>query len=99
MEGRKLLDAHVLIGLQKIAKLIVQTVLPCEYLRLLFLFTILYVREVKKQALFNKFLSQKFQEERDVGYEERKEITFRILYSGHIHYSLNKFYTMCVLIR
>ena len=98
MEGRKLLDVQVLIGLQEIAKLIVQAVLFREYLRLLFLYTILYVSGVRKQTLFNKFLSQKCQEERDVGYEEKKEITFRILYSGHIHYSLNKFYTMCVLI-
>ena len=93
-----MLDVHVLIGLQEIAKLIVQAVLFREYLRLLFLYTILYVSGVRKQTLFNKFLSQKCQEERDVGYEEKKEITFRILYSGHIHYSLNKFYIMRVLI-
>ena len=43
----------------------------------------LYVRRVKKQALFNKFLSQKCQEERDVGYEERKEITFLDIYTIH----------------
>ena len=78
-----MLDVHVLIGLQEIAKLIVQAVLFREYLRLLFLYTILYVSGVRKQTLFNKFLSQKCQEERDVGYEERKEITFLDIYTIH----------------
>ena len=50
------------------------------YLMELFLFTLLYILRVKKLTVFNKFLSQIkqpiWQEERNWGYEGRKEMIF-----------------------
>ena len=87
MEGRELLDAHVFNRRQEIERLL-QTLFFRGFFRLLFLFAIAYILGVKKHTLFNKHLSQKWQpiwqEERDVGYERRKEIIFCMLCSGHM---------------
>ena len=62
MEGRKLLDAHVFNIQEQIAKPIVRNfVFSWVFLRVVFLFTLLYILGVKKHTLFNKFLSQRRQ--------------------------------------
>ena len=76
MEGSKLLYAKVLVGRQEIAKPIVTIIfVPWIFLVFCFFLLLFYTYlELKKYALFNKFLSQKrqpiWQEERDGGYEQ-----------------------------
>ena len=87
MEGRKLLYAQVFIGRQKLLKLLLQTLFLCGFLRVSFLFTLIYILGVKKHTWFNTFLSQKWQpiwqEERVGGYEGRKGMIFCMLYPWH----------------
>ena len=52
VEGRKLLDAQVFNGRQKLLKLSLQTFFFYGFLRIL-------LPEIKKHTLFKKFLSQK----------------------------------------
>ena len=59
MKGRKLLYAEVFNGRQKSLKLSLKTSFSCVFLRVLFLFTLIYILGVKKHTLFKTFLSQK----------------------------------------
>ena len=64
--------------------LLLSTLLFRGFLGFLFLFTFFYTVRVKKNRLFNKFLSQNrqpiWQEKRDGDYEGRKGIIFCILH-------------------
>ena len=87
IKGKKLLDAQVFNGRQKLLKLPLQTFF-CGFLRVLFLFTHSYILGFKKHTLFNKFLSQKqqpiWQEKRVAGCEGWKGMIFCMLYLWHI---------------
>ena len=54
-----MLDSHVSNGSQEIAKPIVTNFVFREFLKFLFLFTLLYIIRVKKHILFNKFVAKK----------------------------------------
>ena len=82
MEGRKLLDAQVLNGRQKLLKPSLQTFFSMDFWEFCFFSHFSTYLGVKKHTLFNKFLPQKWQliwQEIVGGYEGRKGMTFCML--------------------